>query len=92
MAKTSGGRRKVTFTLPAPLVAEVKALVDQGQVPSQSAFVAEALSWQLQQIRKQRLREEFRLAAADPLFLRDLEEIDQAFRSADGETARTIPD
>jgi len=92
MGKTSGARRKVTFTLPAPLVAEVKALVDEGQAPSQSAFVVAALSRQVRQVREERLREEFRAAAADPLFLRDLEETMDAFRAADGETVQMIPD
>lgn len=92
MATTTGSKRKVTFTLPAQLVEEIKALVDQGQAPSQSAFVAEALAWKLQQARQQELRAEFRIAAADPLFLCDLEETMQAFRSADGETAQMIPD
>lgn len=92
MATTSGKKRKVTFTLPAQLVAEIKALVDQGQAPSQSVFVAEAIAWRLQQARQQELRAEFRAAAADPLFLRDIEEAMQAFRTADGETAQMIPD
>jgi Arc/MetJ-type ribon-helix-helix transcriptional regulator len=92
MAKMTGDKRKVTFTLPTHLIAEIKALVDQGQAPSQSAFVAEAIAWKVQQARRQQLCEEFRAAAADPLFLRDLEETMQAFRSADGETARMIPE
>ncbi|MCX8103924.1 MAG: ribbon-helix-helix domain-containing protein [Candidatus Bipolaricaulota bacterium] len=93
MATAARKKRKVTLTLPAQLVEEIKALVDQGQAPSQSAFVAEALAWKLQQARhRQHLREEFRAAATDPLFLRDLEETAAAFRSADRETAQMIPD
>jgi Arc/MetJ-type ribon-helix-helix transcriptional regulator len=63
MAKMTGDKRKVTFTLPTHLIAEIKALVDQGQAPSQSAFVAEAIAWKVQQARRQQLCEEFRAAA-----------------------------
>ncbi|MEW6217659.1 MAG: ribbon-helix-helix domain-containing protein [Candidatus Bipolaricaulota bacterium] len=91
MARTTEMRKKVTLTLPADLMAEVQALVAEGRAASQSAFVADALAQTIRQVQAARLREEFRCAAADPLFLRDVEEIEQAFLAADGEATRMIP-
>lgn len=91
MAETNEKRRKVTLTLPAVLVAEVQALVAEGRAASQSAFVTDALAQKVRQVHVARLGEEFRRAASDPLFLRDVEEIEEAFRSADGEATRMIP-
>jgi Arc/MetJ-type ribon-helix-helix transcriptional regulator len=92
MAQTTQRRRKVTFSLPADLVADVQALVAQGQAPSQSAFVAGALAWRVRQAQADTVREQFRRAGADPLFLRDVAETKQVFQPADAETARMIPD
>ncbi len=74
MAETAVKRKKVTVTLPADLVADVQSLVAEGRAASQSAFVAEALAQAVRQVQMARLREEFRCAAADPLFLRDVRE------------------
>jgi hypothetical protein len=40
--------------------------------------------------RRQRLAAEWQTAARDPLFLKDIEEVELAFRSADAETARDV--
>ncbi len=91
MAQTTGKRKKVTLTLPADLVADVRSLVLEGRAVSQSAFVTEALAQRVRQVQAVKLKEEFRCAAADPLFLRDVEETEQAFLSADAEATRMIP-
>ena len=83
--------KKVTFSLPASLVDEVQELVRSGEAPSQSAFVTEALEKEIRARRIARLKQEFRQAAADPDFLRDLDQVMSDFAAADGETARLIP-
>lgn len=91
MALTADKRKKVTLTLPADLMTEVQALVAEGRAAPQSAFVADATAQAMRQVRAARLREAFRCAAADPLFLRDAEETEQAFLHPDAEAARMIP-
>ncbi|HPD07592.1 MAG TPA: ribbon-helix-helix domain-containing protein [Candidatus Bipolaricaulis sp.] len=91
MAQPPEKRKKVTLTLPAGLVADVQALVAEGRAASQSAFVADALAERVRQIQQTRLREEFLRAAADPLFLHDVEETERAFLSADREATGMIP-
>lgn len=83
--------RKVTFSLPADLLEEVRQFVQDGVTPSQSAFVAEALEKEIYVRRRAQLREEFQQAAADPEFLRDIDETMRDFAAADAETARMIP-
>jgi len=83
--------RKVTFSLPVSLIEEVRQMVKDGLVSSQSALVVQALQKEIRERRVARLREEFRQAAADPDFLRDVEETMRDFAAADSETARMIP-
>jgi Arc/MetJ-type ribon-helix-helix transcriptional regulator len=83
--------RKVTFSLPAQLVEEVKELVQAGIAPSQNAFVEQALMQRVREARRELLRQEFQEAARDPLFLRDIDETMATFATSDAETARMIP-
>jgi len=92
MAQVTAKRKKVTLTLPADLVADVQSLVAEGRAASQSAFMADALAQKVREVQAVRLREEFRCAADDPLFLRDVEETEQAFLAADAEATRMIPE
>jgi Arc/MetJ-type ribon-helix-helix transcriptional regulator len=85
------GNRKVTFSLPASLMEEVRQLIDEGAASSQSAFVAEALEKEIRAWRTAQLREEFRQAAADPDFIQDIDDSMRDFAAADAETARMIP-
>jgi Arc/MetJ-type ribon-helix-helix transcriptional regulator len=84
-------QRKVTFLLPVALMQEVRQLIEAGLAPSQSAFVAEAVTKEIHTRRLAALREEFRQAAADPDFLNSIEDTMRDFAAADGETARMIP-
>ena len=82
---------KVTFSLPSNLVRSIRKAVAEGFFPSQNSMVREALAHELGRVREKRLSEEFAAAARDPLFIQDIEEIQQAFTNADSETARMIP-
>jgi Arc/MetJ-type ribon-helix-helix transcriptional regulator len=84
-------RRKVTYSLPADLVEEVRRLVADGLAPSQSVLVSEAVAKELDARRTALLREELRQAAADPDFLRDVAETMRDFSAADAEAAGMIP-
>jgi Arc/MetJ-type ribon-helix-helix transcriptional regulator len=84
--------QKVTFSLPADLAREMREVVSAGLFPSQNALVRSAIMKELKRVRTEQLRREFHEAAQDPMFLRDIQETEQAFQSADSETARMIPD
>jgi Arc/MetJ-type ribon-helix-helix transcriptional regulator len=84
-------QKKATFTLPVALLDEVRHLVQEGDAPSQSALVVEALEKEIRSRRMVQLREEYRQAAADPHFLRDIDDTSRDFAAADAESARMIP-
>jgi Arc/MetJ-type ribon-helix-helix transcriptional regulator len=86
------GMRKVTISLPADLLREVREMVSAGLFPSQNAAVRAALQKEVYRAREAWLRREFEEAARDPLFLRDVDETTRAFETADAETARLLPD
>jgi Arc/MetJ-type ribon-helix-helix transcriptional regulator len=87
----SGATTKVTYSLPADLVEEVRCVVGEGAAPSYSAFVEEALRDALRQARDRLLAAEFEAAANDAQFVRDLSEAEADFHHADAETSRLIP-
>ena len=92
MAEDTITTRKVTFSLPVELVREVRQAVAEGLFPSQHALIREALTTLLMRLREERLRKAFEEAARDPLFLQDVRETEEAFATADAETARMIVD
>lgn len=81
---------KVTFTLPAEMVRQMREIVQKGGVASQNALVREALQHQLKRLREEAFAREMEEAARDPLFMQDMEESMQDFRFVDSETARMI--
>ncbi len=85
-------KHKATYTLPAELIFQIKEMVDAGIMPSQTAFVEQALRRELKIARAALLRKEFEQAAHDPLFLRDIESSMNDFESADAQTAEMIPE
>lgn len=92
MNQKTASTKKVTFYLPVSLIDDIKEVVKGGIAPSQNAFVQEALTQEVKRARDKLLRDEFAEAAQDRLFLRDLNETEQAFESADAETSRMIPE
>lgn len=84
---------KVTFTLPAEMVRQMREVVQRGGVASQNALVREALQHQLKRLREAEFEREMEEAARDPLFMQDLEESMHDFRFVDAEAGRmTAPD
>jgi len=79
-------KRKVTYSLPEDLVNGIAQVVREGAAPSYSAFVEEALSDAVESARERALAKAFADAAADPVFLDDVEAAMDDFRYADSET------
>lgn len=81
---------KVTFTLPAEMVRQMREVVQKGGVASQNALVREALQHQLKRLREAEFEREMEAAAHDPLFMQDLEDCMNDFEFVDAETARLV--
>jgi len=81
---SSSENRKVTYSLPVELLGAMEVAVRDGAAPSYSAFVAQAIRERLNEVRERQLREAFSEAAADSLFLEDLEDTMEAFSEVDG--------
>jgi Arc/MetJ-type ribon-helix-helix transcriptional regulator len=84
--------QKVTFSLPARMVEQLKTSAASAGYPSQNALVREALAREFKRLRMERLEREMEDAARDPEFIRDIEETMEAFKWVDAETARMIPE
>jgi Arc/MetJ-type ribon-helix-helix transcriptional regulator len=76
---------KVTYSLPRELTESIRSLVAEGAAPSYSAFVEHALEAAVRRERERRLALLLSEAAADPLFLADIAEVEQDFSAADAE-------
>jgi len=85
-------REKVTFTLPSSLVRRMKDAVASGEVPSQNALLRQALERELRHLREEWLDKQYEAASKDEEFLREIDETMEAFKHADAETARMIPE
>lgn len=68
------------------VAAAVRELVKSGEVPSADAFIEEAVIAQLRELRKARVYAAYAQAAADPLFVAEMEETNRVFdhTAADG--------
>lgn len=65
---------KATFVLPSRLLDDLRSLVQAGAADSLSGLVRESLEFRVAQLREEHLALEFEQAAADPMFLSDLDE------------------
>ncbi|MCL5960506.1 MAG: hypothetical protein M1358_14565 [Chloroflexi bacterium] len=85
-----GRARKATFTLHEEVLAAVDEAVTRGAASSKNAFVERALLRELKELRRRARRARWEEAAKDPLFRRDIEDVEKGFSSADAESARGI--
>lgn len=77
---------KATFSIRRDLLEAVALAVAEGAAPSKNALVERALQHELRDVHRRALKAQWAQAAKDPLFLRDVQEIQKAFSSADAET------
>ena len=82
--------RKATFNVREDVLARLDEVVAQGGARSKNALVERALLREFEELRRQGRTRAWLEARADPLFMRDVAEVDQAFALADEETARGI--
>lgn len=82
--------KKATFNLPVDLLESLDEIMASGMVSSKNALVEQALIKELNELKKQSRKKQWQEGAKDPLLIRDIEDIDSSFYSADAETARRI--
>ena len=82
--------KKATFSLPEDVLGSLSEAVARGAAPSKNALVERALARELKELRRQARQALWEEAAKDPLFLKDIKDVEEAFRDADAETAERI--
>ena len=82
--------KKATFSLHRDVLEAMDQAVAEGAAPSKNALVERAIAKELRDWRRQVRRAQWEQGARDPLLLKDVEDIEAAFRSADAGTARGI--
>jgi hypothetical protein len=90
MPRTRARLIKATFNLPEDLLRSLDQAVKSGAAASKNAFVERALEQELEAIRRHARAALWEEASRDPLFLRDIEDVEAEFASADAESSRTI--
>ena len=85
-----GKTKKATFNLHTDVLAALDEIMAQGIVSSKNALVEQALIKELKELHRQARRTQWQEGAKDTLLLKDVEDVETAFRTADAETARRI--
>ncbi|MFH0768943.1 MAG: hypothetical protein V1932_05190 [Chloroflexota bacterium] len=81
-----GKTRKATFNLHTDVLTALDEAMSKGVAPSKNALVEQALLKELKELRRQARKALWQEAAKDPLFIKDIEEVEADFRYADAET------
>jgi hypothetical protein len=82
--------KKATFNLHTDVLLALDEIMAQGIVPSKNALVEQALLKELKELRRRVRQSLWQEAVEDPLFLKDISEIEEDFKYADAETAGSI--
>jgi metal-responsive CopG/Arc/MetJ family transcriptional regulator len=77
--------KKATFNLPIDVLTALDEVIARGIASSKNALVERALVKELQELRRQERKALWQEAARDPLFLKDIADIEEDFRYADAE-------
>lgn len=82
--------KKATFNLHTDVLAALDEVMARGMAPSKNALVEQALNKELKELQRQTRQRLWQEGAKDTLLLKDVEDIEAAFRTADAESARRI--
>ena len=85
-----GKTKKATFNLHIDVLAALDEVMSKGIAPSKNALVEQALLKELKELQRQARQRLWQEGAKDTLLLKDIEDVEAAFRTADAETARRI--
>ena len=85
-----GKTKKATFNLHTDVLAALDEAMARGVAPSKNALVEQALLKELKELQRQARRIQWQEGAKDTRLLKDIEDTEAAFQTADAETARRI--
>lgn len=85
-----GKTKKATFNLHTDVLAALDEIMARGVAPSKNALVEQALLKELKELQRQARRTQWQEGAKDTRLLKDIEDTEAAFQTADVETARRI--
>ncbi len=85
-----GKTKKATFNLHTDVLTALDEIMARGMAPSKNALVEQALLKELNELRRQARKALWQEAAKDPLFLKDVAELEMDFRYADAETVGSM--
>jgi hypothetical protein len=85
-----GKTKKATFSLHTDVLVALDEAMAEGIASSKNALVEQALIRELKELKRQSRQRRWQQGAKDALLIRDIGDIETAFRSADAETARRI--
>ena len=85
-----GKTKKATFNLHTDVLAALDEMMTLGMAPSKNALVEQALLKELAELQRQSRLRLWQEGAKDALLLKDVEDVESAFRIADAETAKRI--
>jgi hypothetical protein len=85
-----GKTKKATFNLHIDVLAALDEMMTLGMAPSKNALVEQALLKELKELQRQTRLRLWQEGAKDTLLLKDVEDVENAFRIADAETAKRI--
>lgn len=85
-----GKTKKATFSLRTDILEELDAVMSKGIAPSKNALVERAILKELKELRRQERQRIWEEGAKDTLLLKDIQDVEAAFYTADAETARRI--
>ncbi len=85
-----GKTKKATFNLHTDVLAALDEIMARGVVPSKNALVEQALLKELKELQRQTRQKMWQEGAKDILLLKDIDDVEATFRTADAESARRI--
>ena len=77
--------RKTGWQVRSSVADAVKQAVEEGAAESQNAFVERALIRELRELRRRRVYQSYAKASADPIFMKEMREVTEAFDPFAGE-------
>jgi hypothetical protein len=86
----SAKTKKAPFNLPPNVLIVLNQAMAKGAAPSKNALVERALIKELKEQQRQSRKSKWEEGTKDPWLLKDLEETETSFQTADAETARKI--
>lgn len=82
--------KKATFNLHPDVITALDEMMAEGIASSKNALVEQAIRKELKDLRKQIRRKQWEAGVKDTKLMKDIEDTDTSFKTADAETARRI--